>query len=897
MNRVDLKRRILGNRALVRIPWLARELLLSPEPGRAFARPAVDAAAQDPTLATYLRDEAQAAPEAPLDATLAARLDAPALRRATLRAWAVESARVKGHVLDHRAYWSTALRTAKLADQIAAHAQLTHAHLAFATGLLCNLGRPALDLALEDGYQHRLEGPTADGLPLLDSEQQSYGADHTQAGKWLAEHWRLPHPVVNAIWLHHLPVEALDEVDESAGLAAVAALAAMLTLVHTPSRISAPILARAEHLGLHTADLERLLEDTPEPPLDVAPVSGAPDSVRSVTPPGMQQQLAYWESLAEVLQVVRPPMPFEDALAHIAQGVQRAFGLAPGIAYAVDADAKVSACRWRSTTEAASVVRLQSTETASPLAALIARLTSASGGAGLVCAPFLSDGAVLGQLVFEADALSAHGRDAALADVQRFAAACGHALKRCDDHERLSAGHEKMASALQRLEHAHRQSLRNARLDSAAMLASGAAHQLNNPLAIISGRAQLLLNRTEDVEQVRGLETILRESRRTARILTELMQFARPGEPKFAEADAAGLLRNTAAGMHEELGKHLIQVIEDMAAPLPRVPIDASQLELVFSHVIRNAMQAMREGGKIYLRARPSSDARSLVLQVEDTGSGIRPEALDHVFEPFFTASDDAEPHTGLGLAVCRAVLDRHQGTITLHNNPNGGCTCTITLSSAERRRDLEIEPVLAPPPRFDAAAFAPRRGQPESPKPARAAFAVPSRQNTPPHVPTDAKRAALPEAPPTPTGESKAPPKAEPAPEHREGAKRIIFADRDDDLREVLGEALRSRGYDVVTVSDGLEAHAAVLTGKVDLVIAELALPALSGRDLLEQVRSRVPGLPFIVLAGAATPDDDMEILDTLGASLCLRKPFGLESLLQDMERLLDTSPLAKGA
>jgi nitrogen-specific signal transduction histidine kinase len=264
-----------------------------------------------------------------------------------------------------------------------------------------------------------------------------------------------------------------------------------------------------------------------------------------------------------------------------------------------------------------------------------------------------------------------------------FANACGQALEACETREALAAQAESLGESLWMREFDQEKKSRADRLDSVARMAAGAAHEINNPLAIISGRAQILLHRATEPNDAQALRTIVEQSQRASKVLGDLIQFARPPKPRFEEARIEELIRRVLASFSAVLSREGMTLQESYATDLPAVPVDRHQMEQVLSHLVGNSIDAMSPaGGVLSVSAKPSRDRRSVIIQITDTGHGIPGDIVAHVFDPFFTTREGGG-HTGLGLSVCHGVIESHRGSITIHSQPRKETSVTVTLPSA----------------------------------------------------------------------------------------------------------------------------------------------------------------------------------------------------------------------
>jgi two-component system NtrC family sensor kinase len=203
---------------------------------------------------------------------------------------------------------------------------------------------------------------------------------------------------------------------------------------------------------------------------------------------------------------------------------------------------------------------------------------------------------------------------------------------------------------------------------------SGVAHELNNPLATILSWAERLSERDLDEKSRRGVELILSEAERAARIVRNLLTFARKRQSTRAMMDLNQVVRDTLALRAYEQRVTNIDVITALAAGLPQALADAHQIQQVLLNLVINAEQAMISAhgrGTLVMRTWHDADRDSVALEVTDDGPGVAPELKNKIFDPFFTTKDVGQG-TGLGLTVAYAIVQEHGGHIRVESLPKG---------------------------------------------------------------------------------------------------------------------------------------------------------------------------------------------------------------------------------
>ena len=220
-------------------------------------------------------------------------------------------------------------------------------------------------------------------------------------------------------------------------------------------------------------------------------------------------------------------------------------------------------------------------------------------------------------------------------------------------------------------------SRRQDRLAAIGRMAASIAHEIRNPLAAMRGSIQMLRSEmNSDPPQMELMEIILRESDRLNRIITDFLNYARPRSIVQSPVDVADLLHQTFALLRHspEINQNQ-QILEE----LPRYPLvldaDAGQLKQVFWNLARNALTAMPDGGTLTARVEMNSHNR-VRIAFTDTGKGMTPEQVEHLFEPFSSTTGG----TGLGLSIVYQIVRDHGGTINVRSLEGQGTTITVEL-------------------------------------------------------------------------------------------------------------------------------------------------------------------------------------------------------------------------
>ena len=295
---------------------------------------------------------------------------------------------------------------------------------------------------------------------------------------------------------------------------------------------------------------------------------------------------------------------------------------------------------------------------------------------GFVCVPIHSRGRILGTLSLgRKTAVQFDTRELAL--LEAAADQIGVAL----DNARL---YSERSRQLDELKRAHAQLIHAEKMKAVGELASGVAHEINNPLTTILGQTHLLLTHPETTSHVRDrLGIVAEKAGRAARIVQNLLLFARHYTPERRPCSVADQARRVLELKGYQLQQDNIRVVTDFAA-CPFVWADENQLQQVLLNLVQNAHQAMaKHPADRVLTVRVWPSDRHAHVEVRDTGPGIPPEALPKIFDPFFTTKPPGEG-SGLGLSVSYGIVTELGGALRAENCAEGGASFIVELPLGE---------------------------------------------------------------------------------------------------------------------------------------------------------------------------------------------------------------------
>ena len=242
---------------------------------------------------------------------------------------------------------------------------------------------------------------------------------------------------------------------------------------------------------------------------------------------------------------------------------------------------------------------------------------------------------------------------------------------------------EKIVGSDGRLEaHFLEQLAFNEKMAELGKLSTGMVHELNTPLSVIVSAAQLILREESLPDFVREMvERIDLEAQRLSHFSRSLLSFARREAVAEAgsEADVNQVLQEVMAFLRYEAQKRSITVVEEKDHDLSVIAADANRLKQIFINLIMNAFQSMDDGGTLLLKTSLSAD-RAVEIQIADTGVGIDPEVVGHIFEPFYTTKAAGEG-TGLGLFITKNIVELLGGRIGVKSIKGEGTTFTVSFT------------------------------------------------------------------------------------------------------------------------------------------------------------------------------------------------------------------------
>ncbi len=409
-----------------------------------------------------------------------------------------------------------------------------------------------------------------------------------------------------------------------------------------------------------------------------------------------------------------------------------------------------------------------------------------------------------------------------LKNFETLTLSAGNGLERLLLEADLIRQSDDIARAARRMEESQRLLFHSHRLATVGRLAAGAAHEINNPLTIISLNVQILqrlLGEDQEDSIKERLRVISDQEERIAKIVQDLMSFARPTQPKLIADRVSVIMERVLKVLGDRVSMTKIKIDNRLQENMVEVMVDSLQIEQVFMNLLINANHAMPKGGTITLTDQATDGM--VEVHINDNGSGISQKNLGKIFDPFFTTKKEGEG-TGLGLAVCNSIIEHNGGVMRVTSKEGEGTTFTIALPQDKSnqlramRENLEQE----------KTAVAPKAEKP-----------------------------------------------------------RILVVDDEHAINEMLLDSMRMEGYEADGAFDGIEAIKRLKEKTYQLAILDIRMPRKDGLEVLQFIREEYPDLQVLIITALASKEEIKNTVK-LGAYACLKKPFRLETVLETVKR-----------
>lgn len=262
-----------------------------------------------------------------------------------------------------------------------------------------------------------------------------------------------------------------------------------------------------------------------------------------------------------------------------------------------------------------------------------------------------------------------------------FAAQLAQAITNGQSYEDLEKKIRQLKKAYLMLEEAQTQLVESEKLASIGGLVAGVTHELNNPITVIMGYAEMILGMDIPPQMRERLQTVYHASKRCHRIIQDLLMFARKRKPQLETVEPCVLMEEALSLVSDEMKKAEIEVTKRIPRECPAISGDAHQLRQVFLNILVNGCHALQEvtGRKRTFEISVAAGSGHLEISIADNGPGISKENLTKIFDPFFTTKPSGKG-TGLGLSLCYGIIKEHGGMISVESEEGAGAVFQIKL-------------------------------------------------------------------------------------------------------------------------------------------------------------------------------------------------------------------------
>ena len=771
-----------------------------------------------------------------------------------------------GKYFNLMAFWHHNVACAIASELLARRFNYPQPQEAFAAGLMHDIGKMVLYQWDASIYDQTVETARKSHIRLLENEEKCFGIGHTDLAYHLMSQWRFPESLTLSAWLHHQPLNQLEKqtnqllpliiksanclchiqrLGDSGNSSPDLDIHQIMQLTGFTQKdiqsFSHDVLQRFEGVSacfdfkgstveLYLSAVARANEELSQLSVDMA-----------IQHRNMAQQCQILEAIRKIAEALPIPVNSSQALVKMLDLFSKSLPHRRLLGFIPRTEDKVLEGYLRLSNngpwerilfplqiemptdpthltprEQIALVEKAIISIGSNLAAT-AEISSALNDGSLIVIPMTANGCNQGQILIEVTDATWNSREG-IDLLRQFGRAAGLAIQRVLIQESSQRQAEDLVRTLRQIDEVQTRLSHMERLSSVGRLAAGAAHEINNPLTVISGRAQLLIASCTNENDRKALQLIIEQSGRIAKIIRDLMGLAKPAEPNYELISLEPILQRVITILSQSLKAEGIVVEEDYQPGLPSVYADAKQLEQVFLNLAINAVQAMPRGGTLRICIGLDEKNHKIKVEISDTGEGIEEKDLRSIFDPFFTTKKEGEG-TGLGLTICQSVIQTHRGEITVSSKVGQGTTFCIALPLMSGILHQAMSSGVQHPAATGVGVIQKSQGS-------------------------------------------------------------ILVVDDEADLSTMLVEILTKKGYKAEAAGDGIQGLEMLAEQRYDLMILDLRMPRKPGLEVLEVVRETQPELPVIVLSGVAHENEFKEAMK-VGARLCIKKPFEVSELL----------------
>lgn len=578
---------------------------------------------------------------------------------------------------------------------------------AFVCGLLHDIGKIALDVCLPKSYAKAADYAQRRRTCISEVESEIFGLDHTVAGKRLATRWQLPTAVQECAWLHHQNPDDLPSTLSHGRIVRIIHLADNLIRKLGIGFSGYGHLDAVDHLamplGLTAAALEEVAGQLPARMKPIREVLGLGEPEAPTSSPPLDVEVykrlsqanarlesenqrllarsACLDAVARFCSLVSEDDVVGDVCAAAAETLTGLFRAESSLVFVRKPQSRLVHAGFFEAGEQSrrAVVFESGSDTPDEV---WRQFTQRSVSNQVKTFPIVSEGVDAVAMITSGASASQgafHAADSEWSVLARtIGMAIGWSISRSDSESMT----QELLDLNRRCREAEKQLVRMRSISMVGEMAAGAAHELNNPLAVISGRAQMELDFAVEPERRRAMEIVAEQAKKASQIVLDLMKFAKPDPPKAKLQPVQQVLRNAFQHWKQPSTGRPGPIHTDLLDPTLTVYADADQLQEVMAAVLDNAMAACTrasDGVQINSPSRASDETVRIV--VSDSGPGMSPEVLEHAFDPFFSFRP-AGRGRGMGLTRAYRLAEINGGRLWIESKPGMGTTVTIELPS-----------------------------------------------------------------------------------------------------------------------------------------------------------------------------------------------------------------------
>jgi len=634
------------------------------------------------------------------------------------------------HGFDRTGFWKHSLAVACAARMLIPYLdKRIDSEEAFLCGLLHDMGKVALDACLPKSYARVVE-ITESGLGnIAHAETKILGLDHTIVGKRLAEKWNLPETISDTVWLHHQSPKGIPDSVKQKAIVRAVHLADILAREqrigysgnHDFSQAAAEV---ADQMGLKEEILDQIVRVLRSEISDRAMILGLdemnPDDlyqealIEANTELGkfnfrLQQQnnqlqlrSKYFHLLVNLSESVQPGQPVVDICSLVAELWQKHLNASQCAVYAYDSDTRIIEGAVKLDTDAKATVFLVD-QTEDPAIQgredtywkncagfsvekadsrhqwFFEQVAPMFDPAETFAIPLLVGEDIIGGVLWSRSREILDYSEQ-IKELQSFACSATMAILQSQKHERQMRITEELAQKNTLLHEAQQELLIKRSLAAVGEMACGAAHEINNPLAVVVGRSQLLATSEQDQKRREMLEAISKQGQEIANIITELLNFAKPELPQYHSVSVEGIVQQAVLHRQADADQQQVAFKIHLDTDLPEIFVDAEQISSALEELIRNAIESYQgQSGTVRITARHNELGNEVILEVQDKGVGMDKQTLEKAVTPFFSSKPSGR-RRGLGLSRSTRHIANNGGRLNLISDPGQGCTARITL-------------------------------------------------------------------------------------------------------------------------------------------------------------------------------------------------------------------------